>query len=98
LRKDASNHLCVFLKILRKAASSKWRFPKMDLWKPVFKPLKNALIAKGFGLPNLKPTSKRENCFQMKTISSCFPILQEWISFQKGNCFQSHLLIQKLLF
>jgi hypothetical protein len=37
LWKDASNPLFVFLKILRKAASSKWRFPKMDLRKPVFK-------------------------------------------------------------
>jgi hypothetical protein len=34
----------------------------------------------------------------MKTISSCFPILQEWILFQKGNYFQSYILIQKLLF
>jgi hypothetical protein len=31
LRKDASNPLFVFLKILRKVASSKWRFLKIDL-------------------------------------------------------------------
>jgi hypothetical protein len=30
----------------------------------VSKPLKNALFAKGFGLPNLKPTSKREIVFK----------------------------------
>jgi hypothetical protein len=60
------------------------------------KPLKNAI--KRFWFTKSKTNFKKGICFQMKTISSCYPILQKWISFQKENCFQSCLLIQKLLF
>jgi hypothetical protein len=40
-------------------------FSKNGFMKNLFsKPLKNTLFEKGFGLPNLKPTSKREIIFK----------------------------------
>jgi hypothetical protein len=53
-------------------------------------------FAKDFGFPKIKKNDfKMGLCFQMKTISSCFPILQKGFRFKIKNYFQRKLLFKE---
>jgi hypothetical protein len=68
--------VCVF-ENFEKSGLLQMAFSKNGFMKTWFQGLLKMLYLKRFWFTKSKTNFKKGNCFQMKTISSCFPILQE---------------------